>query len=247
MAAKRYKPDKRANGGNGVDDSVSTGEVARRLGISSRSVSRLCSTGELVNFRTPGGHIRVRRKDLEEYVERTAVSASAPRVENTRLSGEREETQALSQQLQQRRIKRDLARLDEEDAEAERKRAEAVAAEHARSQAVLDQVRLQHEEYERQRQKEAKFERRQFWVDEQVEFALNSVPSDVASRFASEIQLSVKEAIQSGGPSSPRPLVERLVRAAVDRVVEPWQREQQRKLREAETRQQIASAADAAL
>ena len=68
---------------------------------------------------------------------------------------------------------------------------------------------------------------------------MTSVPPDVAGRFASEIQLSVEDALQGVGPGRPRAVVERLVRAAVERVVEPWRREQQRK-------QDISAAANVA-
>jgi len=78
----------------------------------------------------------------------------------------------LSLEFQRRRLQRDLQRLNEEDAEGRRNRGEAADAERAQ----LEQARLEREERDRQREES---ERRQFWLDAQIEFALQSIPSDV--------------------------------------------------------------------
>jgi len=134
----------------------------------------------------------------------------------------REENQMLSLDLQRRRLQRDLQRLNEEDAEGRRKLGEAADAERA----LLEQARLEREERDRQREES---ERRQFWLDAQIEFALQSIPSDIAGRFASEIQLSVEDALHGLGPGRPKPIVERVIHSAVQQVIQPWMREQERK------------------
>jgi excisionase family DNA binding protein len=51
-------------------ESLSPGEAARELGVSLRTLQRLCSEqGRLPCFYTPGGQIRVTRTALEAYRE----------------------------------------------------------------------------------------------------------------------------------------------------------------------------------
>src|SRR5215469_12207225 len=82
------------------EESVSATEGARALNVSARSFRRICSTGRIPHFRTREGYIRVWRKDLAAYIDGSADPSSAV---STRLSAEREQVQALSLQLQQRR------------------------------------------------------------------------------------------------------------------------------------------------
>ena len=118
---------------SGDHDSVSATEAARKLNISSRSFRRLAEAGKIPTFRTPGGYVRVRRLDLDAF---KSLSSSIVPAIPSRVDSAREENQMLSLELQHKKLRRDLRRVDEEDAEAERKRAAAVAAEQARSEAA---------------------------------------------------------------------------------------------------------------
>lgn len=52
-----------------ADDSfLTTGQVARILRASQSAVSRWADAGELTYFRTPGGHRRFRREDIEAFL-----------------------------------------------------------------------------------------------------------------------------------------------------------------------------------
>ncbi len=51
------------------DDILTTGKVARSIGMSVRTVCRLIDTGFLKGWRIPGSeHRRVSRDDLEEFM-----------------------------------------------------------------------------------------------------------------------------------------------------------------------------------
>ena len=50
------------------DDLLSTGAVASRCGVSRDGVLHWIYAGKLRAFRTPGGHFRVRRSELERFL-----------------------------------------------------------------------------------------------------------------------------------------------------------------------------------
>ena len=60
-------------------DPLSSGEVASLFGVDSSTVIRWADEGKLSSFRTPGGHYRFRREDVEAFlrpVEPTSEAAS---------------------------------------------------------------------------------------------------------------------------------------------------------------------------
>ena len=230
----------RANG----DHAVPVSQAARMLGVDASTIKRMCASGRLHSFKTTGGHWRIALADIEAVQrgdgngDNLRRPTSSPLVQHRRESLEemrllieqkkaRGALEELEDQERQRREQKEAARRAEEN-EARREQRER----------EVEQARRDREREEREQQRE-EFERRQNWVDEQVEFALKSVPPDVAARFASEIQLSVEDALQGLAASRPKSLVERVVCGAVDRVLQPWAREQQRK-------QDIARAANEA-
>jgi excisionase family DNA binding protein len=210
-------------------DSVSATEAARELNSSSRSLRRLAEAGKIRSFRTPGGYIRIRRADLDAY-KQSLSSSSVPGVPS-RVDSGREDVQMLSLELQQRRLRRDLQRLDEEDAEAERKRAEAVAAEQVRSQEALEQARRERAERERREEeeweKQAEFEYRQQWADSWLEYGLRSLDPNLSPEFVLQIQPAIEESLKTVSPTRPTAIVQQLVLAAIQRIVGPWRRQQE--------------------
>jgi excisionase family DNA binding protein len=54
---------------------LTTGEIAARLRVSSRTVVNWVDTGLLVGYRF-GGTLRVERDELDAFIERSKVSAS---------------------------------------------------------------------------------------------------------------------------------------------------------------------------
>ena len=209
-------------------DSVSATEAARELNISSRSFRRLAEAGKIPSFRTPGGYVRVRRGDLDTF--KSLSSSIAPAIPS-RVDGAREENQMLSLELQHKKLRRDLRRVDEEDAEVERKRATAVAAEQARSEAARAQARLEQEEREQQEQEEwarqAEFDRRQQWADSWLAYGLTSLPVDLPREFMLEVQPAIEDTLRTLSPTRPPAIVQQLVLAGIQRVIAPWQRQRE--------------------
>lgn len=62
----------------GPDVPLTTREVARALGVSAATVKRWAETGVLRSVRTPGGHRRFFRADLEQVRGRPEIVAAAP-------------------------------------------------------------------------------------------------------------------------------------------------------------------------
>jgi excisionase family DNA binding protein len=52
----------------GPEDTISTTEAARRLGLAVRSVQMMVDRGELQAWKTPGGHRRILRASLESWL-----------------------------------------------------------------------------------------------------------------------------------------------------------------------------------
>jgi len=209
-------------------ESVSANEAARELNLSSRSFRRLAAAGKIPSFKTPSGYVRVRRRDLDAYIQSLSPS-NLPSVPS-RADSIRDEVQVTLQELNLRRARRDLKKLEEEERqEAQQKeaarRAQEDEARREQRERAAESARQEHERAERERQEQELFDR-QIWVDEWTEFGLRLVPPDIAGRFASEIQLSIEEVLQGVSPGRPRSLVERLVRGAVEQAVRPWIREQ---------------------
>lgn len=104
---------------------------------------RLCSTGELSSFRTPGGQVRVWRAQLNVYRLGFSKSTVSSRGSSPALDDKREALHDLALELRERRLRRDLKKLEDEDAEVERTLSEAAKAEQLRNALALEQSRLQ--------------------------------------------------------------------------------------------------------
>src|SRR5437899_12917817 len=92
--------------------SYSAPEAARLLRVSIPTLKRLCETGEIPCFRTPGGHLRIPADGLKSFQGKGSGSTtSAP---SSRLQDRRES-------LEQKRLA--LAEIDVDEA-LEQKRAE---------------------------------------------------------------------------------------------------------------------------
>jgi excisionase family DNA binding protein len=122
-------------------ESLSPGEAARELGVSLRSLQRLCSDGRLPCFYTPGGQIRVARTGLEAFRDGSGSARGSRPIGATAASGaiqsKRETIETLTLEMQERRARRELRRMEEEDAEPDRRRTAAAQAEEYNRRAVL--------------------------------------------------------------------------------------------------------------
>ena len=64
-------------------DWLTLGEAARYLGVAPSSLRKWADSGRLGTFRTPGGHRRFRKGDLDEFLDRSSSSSpafSGPRI-----------------------------------------------------------------------------------------------------------------------------------------------------------------------
>ena len=210
-------------------ESLSAGEAARELGVSPRTLRRLCSLGRLPSFLTPGGQVRVWRNHLDAYLQGLPPKAAGP--PSPVLENKREALQGLSLELQERRLRRDLRKLDDEDADAERERAASIEAEGLRDKVALEQFRLQREniaqERERQREQLAVDQERQQWIDSWLEYALRSLPRDVPREVVSDVREAVEGALSTIEASRSQSIVQHLVAGAIETGLKPWRRQQE--------------------
>jgi len=212
-------------------ESLSAGEAARELGISLRTIQRFCSDGGLPCFYTPGGQIRITRTALEAYRTGSESARAGRSTSTSAIQNKRETLETLNVELQERRLKRQLKQLDDEDAEAESERAASIEAEQLRHRATLEESRLQREaredEREQHRQQQQAERQRREWVDSWIQWALRSLPLGVPSERTLRIPQAVEEALSNIEPTRPRAIIESLVTAAVEGLLAPWRRQQE--------------------
>lgn len=209
-------------------DSLSAGEAARELGISPRTVRRLCSEGRLPSFRTPGGQVRVWRKHLDSFRQGAPVTNG---IASVALENKRESLQTLNLELQERRLRRELKRLKDEEVEDEQDRAASIEAEEQRNRSALEEARLQREDRAAKRireeeQLEAECQRQQ-WIDSWVEYSIRSIPQGVPREVASDVREAVEEALTIIEPSRSQSIVQHLVAGAIERGLKSWRRQQE--------------------
>jgi len=226
------------NGNGAIAAAVSMGEASLVLGMDPRAIRRLCATGRLESFSTPGGHVRVLRASIESFLNgdsrrgnaepKAAQSTSSPLTQNRKQA-----TEELKSLIEQKKAA--LALQEIEDAERQRaeqreaaRRAEEDATRRAERDRHADQVRRDREREEREEQREEQA-RRQIWQEEMLEHALGWAPPELAARFADEIQEAVEQELEALDPASPQSLVDRRLSGAVNRALEPHMRAQQRR------------------
>ncbi len=111
-------------------ESYFVSQTAQLLGISSLTVRRMVTDGELMGFRTPGGHLRLTRESVEaarsgRQEKRDAAGPSSV------LRNRRERVEGLALETQEPRAERIIEKLRREREEEQPKlEAEAEAQEH---------------------------------------------------------------------------------------------------------------------
>jgi excisionase family DNA binding protein len=74
----------RRRGGTAPDDWLTLGQAAKYLGVAQSTMRKWTDSGRVSTFKTPGGHRRYRRSELDQFLDRSGrVSTShegAPRV-----------------------------------------------------------------------------------------------------------------------------------------------------------------------
>jgi hypothetical protein len=212
--------------------SLSVSDAGYRLGVSVSTVKRLIRNDELAWFRTrgPNGHIRLLAESVEKFRQpgnSLSAVASGPPV----AAGKRESIEALRAEIEERRLKRDLSKLDMEYAEAERRHAATAQAEELERRRVVEEAGLQvardaAERRAREREQEEATERRE-WTSEWLAWALDAAPKDAPREVELTIAESVEEALAKLKPEQPQALTHRLVLATIEKALSPWRRQKQ--------------------
>lgn len=199
--------------------------AADLLGVDKRTVLRMARDGKIRSFRTPGGQHRFRREEIERLAagRETAPTRSISTVEN-----KRDEVETLNLEMQARRAKRELARMEAEDAAAERDAATLRSNEELARKRALAEARLKREQAQQEREaartREAAERGRYIWEGQIVSEELARLPKDVPVDCRGDVSSAIREALASYGPSDPIRVVDAVASAAVARALAPWHR-----------------------
>lgn len=199
--------------------------AADLLGVDKRTILRMARDGKIRSFRTPGGQHRFRREEIERLAagRETAPTRSVSTVEN-----KRDEVETLNLEMQARRAKRELARMEAEDAAAELDAAAVRRSEQLADKRALAEARLKREHAQQEREaaraREAAERERRIWEGQIVTEELARLPKDVPVDCRADVSRTIREVLESYGPSDPIRVVDALASAAVARALAPWQR-----------------------
>src|ERR1039458_4633972 len=212
-----------------------SGQAAKQLGVSSYHVRRLCEVGEInadltagQQWRIPASEIaRLRREgipdvpveseDGEEDSTRTSYREADPgeppegllASPSEELIGAAEEVKIVENRLKKRRIEKDAEEVEDWFRDRNRRQAALEAAERQKAEAAQAE------------------QRRRRWLDSWIRYALNSRPYDAPRETELEIHQTVQTALASVQPDQPRHTTQRLVDAAVEKVLRPWKRKKE--------------------
>lgn len=217
---------------------VNASGAAEMLGLDKRTILRMARSGRLRSFRTPGGQHRFRREDVERL--RAGDSrAPDPVSSSATVQNKRDEVESLNLDVQARRARRELARIEAEDEATERQRHEAQRAEALASKRALAEIRARRdrerleaealrtreaEEREAARLREATERERRNWRAQTLSEALALLPRDVPPDTRAAASEVLRQALASLEPSDPRQLVQASIDIAITQALAPWQR-----------------------
>jgi excisionase family DNA binding protein len=224
-----------------ANESVAVAQAGRRLGVDRRTIRRLCDTGRLQSFTTPGGHRRIAVAELEAFQNgrsNTDAKIGQSSLSSPSLQLQEENLKRMRLEIEERKMRSALRELDRTDREeAQQREAERRAEEQAAQKA-----RREHEEarQEQERQKEeARQEHfKQEWSAEMVEAILNELPADVPLELRSQVADAVEQEAQGLFALSldREDSVKRKLWVVVERILYHWKR-----------RQAVATATEAAM
>ncbi|MFZ0361769.1 MAG: helix-turn-helix domain-containing protein [Terriglobales bacterium] len=214
-------------------EAMSVAEAAASLGVSVPTVRQMVARGQLVAFRTPGGHLRFTSDSV-----RAAKGESLPvppgRVPSSSLQNRRERVEELNLETTELRAERqlDALRREQEEEEADR-RAEAESLRQERKDQaralVVDRQRIKREaaeERERRRAAEEAQSRQERFVSSWLGVGLALIPKGVPAEVQRDVVRKVEEFLQECKVTQEMQIL-RLVTATVADALSPWQREQE--------------------
>jgi len=208
--------------------SYSLSDAAALLGVSVPTVRGLLARGQLASFRTPGGHWRIPSESIAAYREGRPPRTNPANASSVSVQNRRDNLEALRLESEELRVRRDLRKLQGEEQELDdQRRAEAqtIALSRKEEREARRAEKAQEAEARRQRQAEAEAaQRRRQWETRWTDHALNLIPRDASQSFELDVHGAVADALATLDPGLPERIVDRMVRAAVDRALEPWKR-----------------------
>ena len=213
-------------------EAMSMAEAAASLGVSVPTVRQMVARGQLVAFRTPGGHLRF-TTDSVRAAKGESLPAPPGRVPSSSLQNRRERVEELNLEATELRAQRqlDTLRREQEQEEAERTAEAEELREERRNQSraiVLDRQRAAREEAEqrsrRQAAEEAQSQRERF-VSSWLEVCLKELPAGIPPALRLEVVNTLTEFLQECHLKEARTIAQ-VAAATVADVLAPWRREQ---------------------
>lgn len=204
----------------------STGQAARELGTTQAAIRILCETGAMVSEVTSGGHLRIPEAEVKRF-KRDGVPA-IPRplpIEGTSSpkNGHPSDKSAAVLEVASAADSVTIAR-----SLLERRRIDRETEENEDWFREREQQKLATEASERQKAEAERAEKlRQQWVQQWMQYALNSVPSDARREVEMEVYAVVEEVLAGLQIIQTAAITQRLVDAAVHRALRPWTRKQE--------------------
>jgi excisionase family DNA binding protein len=210
----------------------STGQVARQLGTTLATIRVLCENHLITAETTAGGHWRVPSSEVERLkrdglppIPRPLPSnGTAPAGNRTRrndfhpepfddrspeVASAANDVVITRSKLEKRKIEREL----EENEDWFRDRQQRHEAEEA---SAIQEIESKNAE-----------RRHREWVEQWMQYALNSLPYEARREVEMEVHHGVQEALSELPPNQPESITKRLVDAAVHKALRPWNRKQQ--------------------
>lgn len=216
------------------DSFYRSGQAAKQLGVSSYHIRRLCEVGEITAELTAGQQWRIPASEIarlrREGVPDIPVESDAGDDDSTNASSETdpdelpdgllaapsvelieaaEEVKIVESRLKKRRVERESEELEDWFRDRDRQQAEREATARQKTEAARAE------------------QRRREWFDSWIQYALRSRPHDAPREIELEIHQAVQAALASLHPDQPRCTTQRLVDAAVEKVLRPWKRKKE--------------------
>jgi excisionase family DNA binding protein len=220
--------------------SYSTAEAARLLRVSIPTLKRMCETGDIPYFKTPGGHLRIPAEGLKSMQGKAGGSTTS--TPSGVLQSRRERVEELNLEGQELRAQRELRKLrNEEAAETAQRRAEDEARQQQSQQraqeAAQQQIaRLNREAQERRERVElgqiAEFRQRWFQIAENKADGVDRLSAVQRKQLLEALEIEINRRTPADECR-----METVLARTVKAVVEPWECEWRREQAEHAARQ----------
>lgn len=211
---------------------VNLSEAARLSSLSPRTLRRLEQEGRLRFYRSPGGHVRIDRAELDGLLRNSASSrASTSAPVSPVLQNRRERIEELTLEVQELRAKRDLDNLRADDADRRRERMESRRAETESRNLAIEQERVQDrreaEQRERRRRETEESQRRAAFEKRWTQKAKQSLTVPLLWLTVEQrehVLAIVREEVRSYGPAD-EAIMPNVLSDTIARVCAPWETE----------------------